>query len=69
MLRKNKAEWDRLERMEYELWLEENPGGTLRQFLLHLESLNAKSTGPEDNDSDYTPEEMERLFLLHQSRQ
>lgn len=69
MLNKNKATWDKLEQMEHDLWLEENPGGTLKQFQLHLDSLNASSIETEDTDTEYSVEEMERMFLLHQSRQ
>lgn len=69
MLNKNKATWDKLEQMEHDLWLEENPGGTLKQFQMHLDSLNSISIETEDTDTEYSVEEMERMFLLHQSRQ
>lgn len=68
MLNKDKATWDKLEQMEHDLWLEENPGGTLKQFQMHLDSLSA-GIDIDDTDTDYSVEEMERMFLLHVARQ
>ena len=66
MLSKGKETWDRLEKLEYSLWLEENPGGTLRDFNFHLASLNAGIDI--DDDTEYSVEEMERMYRLHISR-
>ncbi len=68
MLNKDKASWDKLEQMEHDLWLEENPGGTLKQFQMHLDSLNA-GIEIDGTDTEYSVEEMERMYLLHVARQ
>lgn len=34
--------WDTLERIEYALWSEENPGAGLKDFQKHLDQLNGK---------------------------
>lgn len=38
--------WDALEKIEYALWSEENPGAGLKDFQKHLDRLNGKEPQP-----------------------